>query len=519
MKRSMRVLAVLGGVVMAASLLSGCAIEREGGADGHGHIDRNRDGHCDLCGEIYQESVTDGTQTDNPNGGHGMGGNAQGGENDGGDTGENDNGGGGSENGNSGSHTGEEEGRAGLLAKAVHADPISYNSIKSAAFEEYLASIERFSEELASRAVRATADEGANFVLSPASVYTALATAAACANGGTREELLTALYTTEEALSANFSAYYRLIGGATEGTVMGCAQLANSIWVDNISATHVRDEGLKKLSDSFYCTSYSADFYLDNAAANKAVRDFIKEQTSGLIDQSFMLPESTVFALVNTLYIRDIWNEMGAELHETEPKLFRSADGSTKSIPRMETEYVEGRAARGEDLTFFYAETHAGYKLKVLLPDEGKRVEEIFTPENISLVNGTKDFGGADDVNKIRYLTRLLLPAFEANCDEDLEEILKGMGAHSLFGAGCDFSAILDETAAAHCSGVRHVAKLKVDLRGIEGAATTVMPAPGAAAPDEYTRIYSDLSLDRPFAFLLTDRYDNILFAGTVQTI
>ena len=209
---------------------------------------------------------------------------------------------------------------------------------------------------------------------------------------------------------------------------------------------------------------------------------------------------------------------MGAELGESEAKAFLLADGTTKSVKRMQTEYVEGRVARGENFSYFYAKTYNGYQFKVLLPDAGKKVEEIFTPVNIALVNGTKDFGGRDDATRTRYLTRLLLPAFEARCDEDFEEILKGMGIRSLFGAECDFSSLLD-SEGAHCSSVRHVAKLKVDLRGIEGAAATVMPAPGAGAPDEYTPVYADFSLDRSFAFLITDRYDNTIFAGAVKSV
>ncbi len=507
MKKAVRVLALVSGAILAASLLGGCSVKgKNSSGEGHIHVDVNGDGKCDLDGE----DLPIGGGQDDGQGGH-VG--DQGDKNDdqGGDKGDNNQGGQGN-----GSST---EGRARLLAKAAQADPVSYNSIRSDAFDAYLASVERFSEELSARAVGTFAAENAeNFVLSPASVYTALATASACAGGTTREELLSALYTTESVLNANYSSFYRLIGGAQEGRTMGCVQLANSIWVDETSATHVRDDSLKTLSKNFYCTSYSADFLMDNAAANKAVRDFVKEQTKGLIDQSFMLPESTVFALVNTLYFRDIWNEVGAELSESGMKAFLLADGTTKSVRRMQTEYFEGRAARGKDFSYFYAKTYNGYQLKVLLPDAGKKVEEIFTPENIALVNGTKDFSGIDDATRTRYLTRLLLPAFEARCDEDFEEILKGMGIRALFGAECDFSPLFSE-GNAYCSGVRHVAKLKVDLRGIEGTATTVVPEAGAVGPGDYTLVLEDFSLDRSFAFLITDRYDNTIFAGAVKSV
>lgn len=488
MKKSMRVFAALAGVLMAASLLGGCSMK--GGSQGGaacGHIDRDENGLCDLCGDRLDENI----------------------------------GNGGGEGGGSHSSDVGTEGRANLLANAKHADPVSYGSVRSAAFDAYLGTVGSFSQELAVRALLAHRDGAGeeNFAISPVSVYTALATASASADGTTREELLSALHTSEGALNANFSSFYRLLGGHLEGQRLGYVQLANSIWVDETCGAHVRDEALEKLSENFFCDTYSADFYLDNAAANKAVRDFVKEGTNGLIDRDFALEKNAVFALINTLYLRDVWNKFGNELVETAPKAFLTASGETKNVKRMQANYVAGQTAQGDGFDYFYAQTEHGYKLKVLLPNDGRTAEDVFTAENLALVNSAKDFAADDHDRKIHYFTRLVLPAFEADCDESLRSVLQDMGVRALFDENlCDLSALLD-VRGVYCDDVRHAAKLKVDPRGIEGAAVTVVVAPGATGPDDYEYVYKDFCIDRSFAFLLTDSYDNILFAGAVKTV
>ena len=144
--------------------------------------------------------------------------------------------------------------------------------------------------------------------------------------------------------------------------------------------------------------------------------------------------------------------------------------------------------------------------------------EEIFTAENLALVKGTKDFGDYDAETQTQFRTRLILPVFEASTDVDLVKTLQALGIRDLFSpVRCDNSALLDSSLQAYCNEVRHIAKLKVDRRGVEGAAVTVMGEAGAAPSDNV--VYADFAVDRAFGFLLTDPYGNILFAGVVRSL
>jgi serine protease inhibitor len=81
----------------------------------------------------------------------------------------------------------------------------------------------------------------------------------------------------------------------------------------------------------------------------------------------------------------------------------------------------------------------------------------------------------------------------------------------------CDFSNIIDETVA--CDGVVHKCELKVNRKGIEGAAVTYIPLCGAVGPGQYKDVYHDFIVDRAFGFIITDNYGVVLFCGVVNNV
>ena len=355
-----------------------------------------------------------------------------------------------------------------------------------------------------------------NAAVSPVSVYLALGLAAQCAAGPTREELLTVLGTNFATLGADYSDFYRSViaESKNDGKITSRVDVGNSIWVQE--GFSVKQECIDTLSNDYLCYSYAADFVGKNKAANDAVRAFVKQQTHGLIDQDFELSEDTVFALINTLYLKEIWG-LGDGLPLTEEQYdFTEGDGSTKKCNLLCAAYQKGRVFEAETFTHFYATTLHGYRLKFLLPKEGHTLAEVFTAENIALMNDLSDYHAFDD--DVEYATRCLFPAFEAEYGEDVKDILKKFGIYALFSRDeCDFSTLTDEDA--YCDKVQHVVKLEVDREGIEGAAVTIVSAVDEAAPPgDDASVFEDFVVDRAFGFVLTDRFNTVLFSGIVNT-
>lgn len=408
-----------------------------------------------------------------------------------------------------------------VLGKPEAHSPLSYQERQQLNLETLEQSADAFSAAFSAAAYR-QADGNENFAVAPVSVYMALSLAAECASGETRQQILSALGVSYQTLSTDFGGFYRsLLAEHTDGNgkVSARSAVGNSVWIDERATA--KEDCVQTLAERYYCYSYAADFQEDNGGANRAVREFVKEQTNGLIDKDFQLSADTVFTLINTLYLKDIWNEYGNDMPFTEQEYdFTQSDGATVGGRLLQGDYRSGRVYRTETYSHFYTETRHGYRLKFILPEQGYSVSDVFSAETIAAVNAVSDYGAYDEANKLHYNTRCLFPEFSASFDEDVKEILQSFGIESLFDPdSCDFGTLTDDEV--YCSAVRHVTKLAVDRKGIEGAAATVMQMEGAGAPfeDEYTEVYEDFTVNGAFGFILTDPYGNALFTGVINRI
>ena len=365
-----------------------------------------------------------------------------------------------------------------------------------------------------------------NFAVAPVSVFMALGMASACADGETKTELLSALGVTAQDLTENYAKLYNSLHVEHKSTnalgrekITGTLQLSNSIWLDN--SLTAKNDALSALANDYYCYAHEVDFDGNNKNANDAIKNFIRKQTKGLIKRDFALDEETIFTLINTLYLKDIWNMYGDDLPFTNVAYdFKNSNGNITNKRLLRSKYITGRAYETESYSAYYTTTYHGYKIKFMLPNDGYSVADIFTEENIKTFNAVADFDAEDEVHLKRYHTRCFLPEYKASFNSDVKEILEqDFGVTSLFDEdNCDFTALTDDKPA-YCDGVIHQTSLEVNKRGIEGAAITVIPGAGAPGPDEYENVYVDFIVDRAFGFILTDSYNTVIFAGVVENI
>ena len=412
---------------------------------------------------------------------------------------------------------------AKLLAEPKTAAAFEYEDRKDEGYLLFAEKSNAFAAKFAASAYAGYTDDD-NFAVSPVSVFMALSLAAESAGGNTRTEILNALGVSYEELKTNAQKLYRALNvehktnGVFGDKATGMLKLSNSIWVDK--AVTVKEACARSLADNYYCYPYQVDFANKNSSANKAMEEFVEKQTKNHLSPDFDFSERTLFALMNTLYLKDVWNLYGDDIEMTKEEYsFKEMDGGTEKLRLLQGDYEVGRAYDGDGFTSFYVCTYRDYKIKFILPDEGVTVEQAFTQENIAAANAVEDYNGSDDVNKIRYYTRCLFPEYEAEYDGDVTRVLREkFGISDLFDEEkCDFSTLTD--SPAYCNEVRHVTELEVDRKGIEGSSVTVIPGAGKAGPDEYEEVWLDFVVDRAFGFVLTDRYGATLFSGVVGEV
>lgn len=411
-----------------------------------------------------------------------------------------------------------------LLGEPKAVERVNYAALNEEDYKVFTKSVEAFAADFAAYSY-ADYKKQNNFAVSPISVYMALALSAECAAGKTRQEILDAMGGTYQQLKTHFSTLYRSleVEYKAEGKTTGLVDLTNSIWVNE--GTEVKQPCIDALSNDYYAYSYSADFANNNDQANKAVRDFVKEQTRGLIDQNFELSEETLFTLINTLYLKTIWNTNGKDLPFAENRYdFTEKDGSVKKVQLLQGEYRDGRAVEFDTFTTFYTSTYNGYKIKFILPKENYTVDQVFSAENIAAVNSITDYGTYNELRTERYLTRVLFPEYKCKYDEDITETLKNKFGIDLFfkdhvnySPACDFSSLTDESC--YCSKIIHVTDLTVNKKGIEGAAVTDVSIAGDSAPDPTVIVKADFIVNKAFGFIITDWYDTTLFSGVVNNV
>ena len=406
--------------------------------------------------------------------------------------------------------------RGDELGAPAQPEALSFTERESEGLAALQAGAADFSARFAAAAYAARAQNGEqNFAVSPLSAYMALALAAECTAGETQAQLLQALGTDAQALGENFALLYR---GVFRDAERAKVLPTNSIWLQE--GLPFEEACVGALAEKYFCHSYAADFAGRNKEANAALRSFIKEQTKGLIDRSFGLNELTAFALVNTLYLKDVWLQDGGDLALTEPLPFAQADGSVKKLRMLRGTYTAGRPHEGDGYASFFAELQGGCRLLLLLPDEGKSVGDVFTAGNIAEACAA-DANAAGEDGETLYFTRCIFPAFTAGGSADLKALLEEeFGIGDFFDENaCDLSPLLPEANNMCCNSVRQEVQLNVDRKGVEGAAATVISVgPTSAAPGG-KEVYLDFTVDRAFGFILLGADGSVLFAGAVEQV
>lgn len=403
-----------------------------------------------------------------------------------------------------------------LLEKSSKETPY----INSNEYKEFLQSVRYFSSDLSEKIYLKYQENYDTYAVSPISIYMALAMATAVASPEAQDELTQLLGSSYQEIIEYTKYLYSQLNGSYYDDYNNLAymiQLSNSIWLnDNVSFKH---DGLELLQNNFYTDCYKAPFSTKNDAANKAVKDYVYRNTKGLINSEYNFSPLTLFLLINTLYIKDSWNNLGDELKFTPNKYaFKNIDGSTKDMQLLTGNYLLGQIQKEDGFEYFYTTTTRGLKLYFIKPTT-KTLEEIYTHNNLNKVLEKNDYQRVNDILKEEYYTRCLFPKFEAKFNNNLVPLLEEEYniKHIFDDSKSNFNKVTDDEC--YTSEIVHQTKLIVDEVGIEGAAVTIMSNAGTAMPDEqYKKIYQDFIIDQGFGFIIS-KNDTILFSGVVKNL
>lgn len=352
--------------------------------------------------------------------------------------------------------------------------------------------------------------EGKNTACSPVNIYLALAMLAETTDGNSRQQILDLLGADsikELRTQAGrvWEAHYHNDGYTT-------SILANSLWLKEGYAYNQKTANL--LADKYYASVFQGD--LGSKQANQALRDWINEQTGGLLREQaerIELQRNSVLALVSTLYYRVQWQWQNSfrEERNTEAVFHGAAGDTTETF--MNQHLFCHPYYWGENFGAVPLDLEDDSRMWLILPDEG------ITPEEL-LSSGEAMAFLQQDLRKHKDRAepeiRLSVPKFDINSDLELSNQLKELGVTDAFDVDiADFSSIFPQSDSIYVSEVKHAARVAIDEEGVTAAAFTFINAAAGGTPISDGKI--DFILDRPFLFVIESQDGLPLFAGIVN--
>ena len=375
--------------------------------------------------------------------------------------------------------------------------------------EGHTQNLNSFFEELMQKSLDGNGDE--NTVISPLSIYMALCVLAESTAGESQKQILDLLECKDiqelrKGANTIWNAVYNTHQSATR-------LLANSVWLDK--SVEYNNVTMKNIADYYYASSFSGDIGSD--AMNKVMQSWINENTKDILANQVkdieLSPES-LYAILSTVYYKCSWEDR-FKTDRTVQDTFHGAQGDTPAYFMKRSTY--SWYYWGDGFAAAFLEIQGGDRMWIILPDEGTSPETLLNNSDVlSLLTPQKDTAS----NK-HLRINMSIPRFDVEQKSEISGVLKEMGVTDVFEPySADMTPVLKDGVLPYgdwlyASRVEHGVRVKVDERGVEGAAYTLIPAdPGATEPSGEK---VDFIVDRPFIFAVTDRNSLPIFAGIVN--
>lgn len=347
-------------------------------------------------------------------------------------------------------------------------------------------------------------EEDENIMVSPVSIFNALAMTANGAKGVTLAQFEDLFGMDMEKCNNYLKSYNNSLPSGDKYKLSS----ANSIWIDERDTFKAEPDFIKKNQDLFGAEIYNSKFS-DKTAGE--INNWVDKNTDGMIDKIIdEVPGNARMFLINALAFDAEWENIYDEYSVKNDK-FTKEDGEKEDVPFMyssEGTYIEDENTTG--FIKYYADSK--YAFIALLPKEGTRMEDY-----LKSLDAEKLGKLVDGRRKVKV--NAALPKFKSEYSEGLKETLQKMGLTEAFDSTkADLTGMgnaLNDNL--YIDDVLHKTFIEVDERGTKaGAVTAVMVECGAVMNEEIKTVY----LDRPFVYIIAD-CDSWLpaFYGILQEI
>jgi serpin B len=344
-----------------------------------------------------------------------------------------------------------------------------------------------------------------NVVVSPLSVFLALAMTESGAAGSTREAMRHGLAVpgavSEEALHQSAAALLKSLQ-SQKGVQLS---IANALWSD--ARLPLATAFVERCRNLYQADATTLD--LRNPEAANTINAWVRQKTQDKIPEIVKPADviASLAVLTNAIYFKGGWDYKfdKDQTKEGDFHLAAGQPGKTRKVRFMHRDSIPGGYRSGpgfEAVALPYASSDV--RLFAILPARGTSPQEAL--QKVRVAKLFSSYGAAD--------VDLKLPKFTLSFAAALKPALEHMGMGPAFREGADFTPL--GSSKFYVGQVLHRTRMEVDEEGTVAAAATAvtMRATAAMRPKPEKRI---LVFDRPFALLLCDAQTGaILFAGAI---
>ena len=284
-------------------------------------------------------------------------------------------------------------------------------------------------------------------------------------------------------------------------------KIANSVWSNSTGLFKYNSSFVSRLEKSYSADARSVDFRA--AEGPLAINGWASEKTNGKIPKVIDAPTLAplAFVMMNATYFKANWLTPFDERSTTRNSAFTLGDGAKAEVEMMNSrEYGYAETENAQTMELPYAGGNAS--MYVVLPKEGIKLSDSLTD-----ANGPLSSAFWVQVAKAQKMTAVFsMPKFSFSYEAKLNDYLKAMGMNTVFTNNADLSAL--GTPATRVSLVKQDTFIKVDEKGTEAAAVTVIGGVGSGRPVK-THI---MRVDRPFLISIVEKNTgSVLFLGVIS--
>ena len=349
-----------------------------------------------------------------------------------------------------------------------------------------------------------------NAVISPLSIWSALAMTHAGAQGRTAEEIASVLHmpSNAHAFAQNWQAIRHLQERINTSPVK--LHTANRIWLD--AGYKVQPSYVQHLERDYQASPALVDFQHLPDASRVQINQWVSQQTRGLIPQLFQansMDSMTRLVLTQAMYLNAPWAR-AFDTNLTEKSNFTLATGRQVAVPMMKQHGQEVMAAEVSD-----AKAHVQIVELPYQQDDLRMV--LFVPRTARDLPQAIAWLNRDWASQLKPQTvRLTLPRWKARQSQSLNQSLQRLGMRQAFDPGRANFYGIHAQSDLYVSAVQHEACVEITEEGTEAAAATgVIMFTRAALPVSPPL---EIRADRPFVWAVVDSKNRgVLFAGVVQ--